>query len=1673
MGNEYVAAAAVEYAARARDRGLLASRPIRFDGFSERELAPLRPALESVLPSSRVRVLGSLNNDAQGAVNAERATRYRNEVDASGGRASFVLLVPQGQVVESSLDEPAFLVVPRSKVFTDALVRLRTRLRLTNSDIEAIRESARYRQAESIFAFLYAWEIGDAAAAMNASSEYLGLLADHGLAGPIPDVVSRLRENSRAMEVLLRPAQSPGRVVDELTNAVGLHGDEYGDEIVELLTWLRAGRPGVPPPAFDFGRWPRATIEVAKVRFEPDLRKAPHLGWSDIDGVITADGGKARIEWVPLYVPPGTTYETELIEETSQRVVKRIGNRSASPRRSVNWGALLRGDELRAELRDLNPAGDEEGYLFRIRVKVLQGKRWMSDLETLPFSVELAPPAEDLVSTAPSLYHALYRYHSEQRALGPTPCPGDWQELRPTSVCLVSADGKNKEATLDVSSALVDIERIAIADPDFLGPWRWVSDEEGLAPRGASLHQDRARPRPGPETEAFLDARRHLFERLQERGSVERADFRDAGTRRVALDYVRAFESLIGNVREHARMVDGIADADRLRCAEYLGYDAVLLHVREGAAGAAYPVLLVSPTSPVVIAWLLDFQDLVYAWSRGRFDAALKPSYKGVVESLGAGPRSMVYVTPGADDRVSWWGFGGSVAALWQCYLPIGEHDAVRSKDWERRVLTLLGLPARTVGAGRGDARRIGQRLKRYCVLHPTTNQLKLAAVIPGDGFEVLEALRVIDEKAGTPPGAQSVRDIRYEVTIVGPRSITLGRAIDDFTLNPGEARWRRFSDAILDNPETVLSPSFGFAKRPVPAPVHHPGMFWSRLADEMRTFSDGVNLTILGPMLSTSVGVAPVAMDDDDTRMAGIVARPATRLLPAAVSTQYEGNWVLAITAPARPGASCSSSGLSALAAAINLAHGVVDDRHQVGLQVALAGGMSDAIRAAHEVSDWVVMSDPLFAIEQIDRPASTDHDALLLDYSPEFDPYPGGRVVVTTSSLGELAALSGAVGHALTGDAPMAAILSSISSRLLLGLANPTQQVVHGLVGLALTRMFVAAANPAALVIPIDGHEDMFVTHRKASSGQMADLLVVDLTDGLSFEVIESKWSGRANLQAQLDGALGQAKATAEVIRSEYLAYDGVDRAMRAENLLDVALFHLARGARHGLSIPVRPAQLREAFSPDALRTARVSASVVAWCPDTSTGSDRGIEHDGVREWLHGSDDIRHYAEMMLSWPSAVSPVDAAHGGVESEVAPERDETLAAVKEVEEETATAGGGDGHPASQTQQGVPSTSLRSPAAAASTPDAAATSQTSDRDECVVLGHVVNSERVATWCPTRLSNGHMILVGGSGAGKTTALRHITSQLRALGVPVLVLDFHGDIEPYGSPEELHSFDYEGNKAFVNPFHLDPSLGSRLTPTRLKWEFIEAWRSQYPSMGVQQTNFLTELIESAFARAGINDDPATWRRAVTFGDVIDEFDASDTPDTVKSKIRAYMKRFSEWKIFHGGEGIGVEMFLNRSVRLDLSQLDESARNILADVVLRRLFLLVRALGPVDPEAKGWEKFRLYVVIDEAQLLMGSTGDAKASLTKYAAEARKFGIGLILATQLRDNVPAEIWGNIDTRLFMQALDPGERARNARAANVAEDALRSLSRGEAILISSSQPRQIPLTVRIEPAWLT
>jgi hypothetical protein len=1719
----YVTDAIVEFVERLHQQGMLTSRPVRLDGYTDLEISGVTHLLERSRPGLLVKVLSGVNNDETSEVNAERATRFRNQVDAAGHQLGFVLLVPLGQVVESSLDEPAFMVVGRSTLFKQALARLLRDRGISAGDLQALREASHHRHPESLYAFLSGWEPGRPADP-TAIHVHLGLLADSKPSSSLGDLIARLHLNSQALEIVARAGLSESRMLDELATKVGAQIDGIEDDLLALQRWYRSGRQGPPPNGLDFGTWELIDKPVVEIRLEPNLLLPPHAGfkWVDDHIEVESESGASTIEWTIIRRTAATRFELDLIEDTTREVVKSLGKTKAA-KKVVKWATVFKNEDDIDRLRELNPVGELEGFLLRIRLRVYDGSRWLSQDESDAFALRVPRlVAHTVAAPAPTLYHAMYEFHTA-RATSPTVVSPDNGVDNLVSVNLISSEGKRREARIDVGAPLLTIERAIAADPYAIGPWRWDSTNASATPT-PSAHRapdDRFKP--------YLDARRDFLARVSEAGSMEALDLRGpAGDD--ARTFVRRFEELVDSYVDYAREQGAVAGADRHTLAAIVTSDAVQVRVAVDDGRPPATLLLLSPTHPATVSWLLQFQELVFEWTRGKYDAASKPPYRadgitpavlGGVESFAVGPRVMVMATPTDGGTPRAWGFAGNLTATWQVFVPVGLDDDVRARNWGPSLSSVSGLTNRPVGTGRMDARRIGERLKKYAVLHPYATQLKVAYVGPGDGRELLDSLRVIDEKSGTPAGAKSVRDIRYEVTLVGPEGEQFGRAVDDLATNPGDDRWRGYAAAILDNRETVLAPGFAYAKRPYGAVGPDPSFSaWRHIVEELRAFgAEGLHVAIIGPMLATSVGSAPAVHIPSGFRNSGLSARPSARQVAAVAGGTFEGNWLLAVNIPF-DAVDGPLRTVAAVAAAVDVSHGVVSADKQVGLEVALTGAISDGLRIAHEVADWVIVADPLFSIELLDRPAATVASALLLDFSPEFEPYPEGRVVVTTQYLREVEVLGSAVANALSSTGAWTSILSSISARLLLDLANPTKQVVHGLAGLALSRTFMGVDSPGALVIPIDGHEDMFVFPKLGSGRILADLLAIHLDgDHPVFEVVESKWATKANLAAQVRHGAKQAANTAEVLRAAYFDYTGVDRALRLDNLREVVAFHAARARRHGVHTPAEDGDSRIA-SDDFFGGAEVLATVLAWCPDATFGTSAAEDLEGVTVNYLGSEEIEKYDRLMRSWPdlqTSVSPPveDVRPSAAEEVVTESLEDDLRERRERETVTQADGetgsglvGSDGAESGDNRlprDGEDGTNVTEGATSELAVAGQSESPTIDlpgvtpgspspqlggdlivdqelagpaigdpavtMEPCVRLGTAIVSTRAALWCPPALSNGHLLIVGGSGAGKTTALRHLAGEI-SRAVPVLVIDFHGDIEVPGHEHSVLEFDYSGNDTHVNPFHLDPSLGSKLSPSRLKWEFLEAWKSVYPSMGIHQTNYLASLIEEAYASLSITEDPRTWGPDMSFGNVLEQFENGEGSESMRAKIASYMKQFEEWRIFHGGASINVESFLSATTRLDLSQLYETARDILADVVLRRLFLLVRAMGPLAPDATGWKKFRIYVVIDEAQILMRSSSDAKASLARYAAEARKFGIGLVMATQLRDNVPADIWGNVDTRLFMQALDPGERARNAKAANVPEAMLKSLSRGEAILTSSSQPDAPPIVLRIQPSWL-
>ncbi len=346
---------------------------------------------------------------------------------------------------------------------------------------------------------------------------------------------------------------------------------------------------------------------------------------------------------------------------------------------------------------------------------------------------------------------------------------------------------------------------------------------------------------------------------------------------------------------------------------------------------------------------------------------------------------------------------------------------------------------------------------------------------------------------------------------------------------------------------------------------------------------------------------------------------------------------------------------------------------------------------------------------------------------------------------------------------------------------------------------------------------------------------------------------------------------------------------------------------------------------------------------------------------------------------------------------------------------------------------------------------------------VFLGYSREGEMVH-WSPGKLNNGHMIILGGSGAGKTETIRCIAGELNAREMPVVLLDFHGDMA--ATSGTLRSYKIkEGSAYYFNPLELDTDI-DEITPLRATSDFVDAISINFPTLGIQQRRKIKTIIKDCYRMGGITADPETWSRRLDFDDI--EREIMDCEDEA---IPAYLEDIFDYKLFSGDEKISIPTILSGGVtHINLNALPESLRYLFADLFLRRIYYTLQAMGEIPRGTKNeMEKFRLFVIVDEAKLLVsqksGSKTTVKAVLNKYATEMRKFGVSLILASQLIAHFNEEILANIAVKFCMRAENKKQAQENAKFFEVGETDLMNFQPGEGILIIGSDK----LNVRIVP----
>ncbi len=345
---------------------------------------------------------------------------------------------------------------------------------------------------------------------------------------------------------------------------------------------------------------------------------------------------------------------------------------------------------------------------------------------------------------------------------------------------------------------------------------------------------------------------------------------------------------------------------------------------------------------------------------------------------------------------------------------------------------------------------------------------------------------------------------------------------------------------------------------------------------------------------------------------------------------------------------------------------------------------------------------------------------------------------------------------------------------------------------------------------------------------------------------------------------------------------------------------------------------------------------------------------------------------------------------------------------------------------------------------------------------VVLGVEQGASLAATWQPGRQSNGFFLILGVSGSGKTETLKVLGSSIAEAGIPVLVFDFHGDVVLPGVRSVLLSSG-SASTLGLNPMELDVHSAEESGLYDQRASLRGMIQRAVPALGHRQASILRDAFDEAYRRAGILDaDPSTWdTKAPTFGtiqEILEEWSDADERKAQRTAIEGCLAAVQELfghPIFARNEHVSIERMLSEPVRLDLSKLPDHIRFVATETLLKKLFRTLRLRGPIPVQTvDDRQRFRLFVVIDEAKILsLGGGGDrdrADNILNELITEARKFGLGMIIASQMSEHFSEEVRANAATWLVLKPMDIREAKKNAPNVGVdPEDLTRLRGRGD------------------------
>ncbi|QDY06847.1 ATP-binding protein [Micromonospora sp. HM134] len=791
------------------------------------------------------------------------------------------------------------------------------------------------------------------------------------------------------------------------------------------------------------------------------------------------------------------------------------------------------------------------------------------------------PPPQQRVSRGHGVTQVLRQLQfaalAEGRDWRATTCrSAAWKD--PDRTTVAAGFGARGSTDIVLGPVLGTLEREILAAPRQLRPWR-IRVAAGTQPQLDPPMAHDPDPVGGQlantdePTSVLLQARATVFQAISGTDEMVLAGRDLSDLREPIIAYAQAYATAL---TAYLRRVEQPAAGPGLLrdLAGLLRIDTVTVDHRD-AGGAHRELILIAPTHPVRMLWLLTWAELGRKWLDDATAASVNTIAAAGHTLLGLDPNGFPLTVVTDDGRLTM--AAANLTPYWGVCLPSETQDPQTLLMDLATALKVAGGPA----AGSAvSATALANRLERYLRMHPYVRTLVVCVINPGRGETLADTLVELERRP-------AMRHLTYDLRLftTDPQALDVGEALAELL----RGTWSATAEAeVFCTPShTTLMPKLSVAVRPL---------------DEYRsaTSQHSAHVTILFDAFAGEQFDVGDDLDPVPVPVHGLVQPMNLKFNDTSTGVAWHKQPRHG-RARELPDAEECSDLLAALPATIAAATATVTTG-EPGLgrvpRITLSLDTDDTalLHQAHRYSDWVITIDRTLGVEYFDSPGSTRRPSYVIDYAPDGDAGLSHHIVVSSRSIDELRAMLTPMveQHGVQIDRRHAGTffdqLRLLSGRLAFKIASAAPNQRTEVLGLAMARLYLdyQGALQDQILVPLDAHLELYREARRRAD-EIAESVTLHRTDLALFSLdarrrtitcrlVEVKCHTAlttiTDLQHLKNTIVEQLDRSATVLAESFDPQrhqpDRPDRPVRNTELAALLRHYLGRAVRHGIMNP-----------------------------------------------------------------------------------------------------------------------------------------------------------------------------------------------------------------------------------------------------------------------------------------------------------------------------------------------------------------------------------------------------------------------------------------------------------------------------------------------------------------------